>query len=381
MKKITGLLAILIMFIACGQQNDVEKLRKLESKRQKLTARIENLKKQISRTSTETVNRNIPHVEVMVVEEAPFYHYINVQGTVESDNNIFIPAQTGGVVKKIHVKEGERVVKDQLLAELDGSILERRLEQISINLDLASTVYKRQSRLWEKGIGSEVQYLQAKTNKASLEKELAATEEQYKLSKITSPINGSIDEIAIKEGEAVAAGFGTIRVVNLSDMKITGNLSEDYIRRVKAGDTATVNFPVLNISFTSNITAVSQVIDPRNRTFPVDIAIPAATESLQPNILAVITIKDYSNKNALSVPVNVVQKTEKSHFLFIANPEEDATEEMWKVEKRTVKTGLTYQNRVEILSGLAPNEHIIVRGFQELADGQKVIINKLKSEQ
>ncbi len=368
----------MLSFIYCGQMNDRAKLRKLEAERQKLSAEIQALKDKLSKSGQTDVGEQHPHVDVKAIEEIPFHHYINVQGTVESDNNILIPAQSSGVVKKIHVKEGEKVGKDQLLAELDGAIIQKGLEEIRVNLELARSVYQRQSRLWEKGIGSEVQYLQAKTNKEALGKRLAATEEQYKLTKIISPISGSVDEILIKAGEAVAAGFGTIRVVNLSDPKITAQLSEEYIRQVKVGNPVKVELPVLDSSFDSKIVAVSQVIDPRNRTFPIDVAFPARAEEIQPNILAVLTINDYSNLNAKSVPVNVVQKTEDSHFLFIARPSTADASQPWTVEKKTVRIGKTWENRVEILTGLQAGEYIIVQGFQDLADGQKVQINTIK---
>jgi RND family efflux transporter MFP subunit len=380
MKKIVVLLTLSVMlsFIYCGQKNDRARLRKLEAEQQKLSTEIQALKNKLLKSGQTEVGEQHPYVDVKAVEEIPFHHYINVQGTVESDNNILIPAQSSGVVKKIHVTEGEKVRKDQLLAELDGAIIEKGLEEIRVNLELARTVYHRQSRLWEKGIGSEVQYLQAKTNKEALEKRLAATEEQYKLTKIISPISGSVDEILIKAGEAVAAGFGTIRVVNLSDMKITAQLSEDYIRQVKVGNPVEIELPVLDNAFESRIVAVSQVIDPRNRTFPIDVAFPTRAEGIQPNTLAVLTINDYSNLSAKSVPVNVVQKTEKSHFLFIARPSTSDASQPWTVEKKTVRIGKTWENRVEILAGLRAGEYIIVQGFQDLADGQKVQINTIK---
>ncbi len=380
MKKTVVLLTLSVMlsFFYCGQKNDRARLRKLEAERQKLSVEIQALKNKLSKSGQTDVGEQHPYVDIKALEEMPFHHYINVQGTVESDNNILIPAQSSGVVKKIHVKEGEKVGKDQLLAELDGAIIEKGLEEIRVNLELARTVYQRQSRLWEKGIGSEVQYLQAKTNKEALEKRLAATEEQYKLTKIISPISGSVDEILIKAGEAVAAGFGTIRIVNLSDMKITAQLSEEYIRQVKVGNPVEVELPVLDNSFKSRIVAVSQVIDPRNRTFPIDVAFPARVEGIQPNTLSVLTINDYSNLSAKSVPVNVVQQTEDSHFLFIARPSTADASQSWTVEKRTVRIGKTWENRVEILTGLQAGEYIIVQGFQDLADGQKIQINNIR---
>ena len=131
-----------------------------------------------------------------------------------------MPSQTSGVVKKIYVNEGDVVSAGQLLAELDGAVYERNIAELENSLQLATTIFERQQRLWDKKIGSEIQYLQAKNNKEGLEKKLATVREQYRMTKITAPISGTVDEVVIKEGEAAAAGFGAVRIVQLSALKI-----------------------------------------------------------------------------------------------------------------------------------------------------------------
>jgi RND family efflux transporter MFP subunit len=308
----------------------------------------------------------------------PFQHTIKVQGSVESDNNILIPAQSAGTVKKIHVTEGQSVSKGQLLAELDGAILENTLAELEVNLTLARTVFERQSRLWKKEIGSEVQYLQAKTNMEALEKRLAATREQYKLTKITSPINGTVDEILLKEGEAVGAGFGTIRVVRLSELMVSAHVSEEYIGQIKAGERVEVHIPVLNKKFNSTIRSVSNVIDPQNRTFLIEVMVPAQNEAIQPNSFAVLRVTNYKNQQALVVPVDVIQRTEDQEFLFIAQAHENSENSPWIVRKTLVQTGYRSENMVEVLNGLNPDDYIVVRGFQDLADGESVTVSNVQ---
>ncbi len=299
-------------------------------------------------------------------------HYIKIQGMVESDNNVLIPARTFGVIKKIYVKKGQEVKKGQMLAAMDGAIVENSLSELEINMELASTMYERQKRLWDKKIGSEVQFLQAKTNKEALEKRLAATREQYMLTKVIAPISGTVDEVMIKEGEAVNPGFGTIRIVKLSDLKITANLSEKYTGNIRVGDSLTVSIPVLNRDFVSVVRSVARVINPKNRTFPIEVSLPKGSTEIQPNMLTVLLINDYSNPKSITVPFNIIQKTEFNRFCFVASQNEN---DIWTVERRKVELGLKYGDYIEILSGLESGEFVVIKGFQNLAGNQQVMVS------
>ncbi len=314
------------------------------------------------------------HVDIQSLSPAMFRHFIKVQGTVESDNNILIPARSPGTVKKIYVTRGMSVNKGKILAELDGAILENTLAELEVNLEMANTMFERQKRLWDKKIGSEMQYLQARTAKESLEKRLAATQEQYRMTKIIAPISGTIDQILIKEGEAVGGGFGTIRIVQLSALKLKAGISEEFTGQVRVGDSVTVSIPVLNMELISTIRSVSRVIDSQNRTFPIEVGLSNDAKNIQPNMLAVLTINNYSNPKALAVPVNIVQKTGHSKFLFTAKSKAGERKDLWQVEKRTVQTGKTNGDMVEIIDGLNANDHIVIRGFQNLADQQDVLV-------
>jgi membrane fusion protein, multidrug efflux system len=375
MRKLLSTMVIGILLISCGSKDSQSKLRELESQRDALNEKISELKKEIAQNNGDSNKNHISYVEIRTIKSKEFKHYIKIQGTIESDNNILLSPQTGGIVKKIYVNEGERVQKGQLLAELDAAIYESTLAELKTNLELAQTVFERQERLWNKKIGSEIQYLQAKTNKESLEQKLNTVNEQYKLTKITSPISGTVDQILIKEGEAAAPGFGAIRVVQLSDLKINAALSESYISNVKTGDLVDVNIPVLEKNLKLKIDAVSQVIDPKNRTFNIEITIPKNESSIKANMLAVLTINDYTNPEALIVPVDVLQQTGSEAFLFLAKEHPEYPNERWLVEKRIVKAGKYYDEEIEITEGLSENEDIVVFGFQDLADGQQVKIN------
>lgn len=377
MKRTLGLIATMavlaaVLATACGPGGDGARLARLEHKRDALNEEIGRLKAAMAAGKGSVARAAEAPLAVRAerIGATLFRHFITVQGTVESDSNILVPPLSPGLVKKIHVKVGDRVAAGQLLAEIDAAVLESSIAEVENSLALAATVYERRQRLWDKKIGSEIEYLQAKNAKESLEKRLNTLREQLNLTRITSPLDGTVDGVMIKEGEMAAGGMGAFRIVQLSRLKITAALAENFISRVKRGDTVAVRIPVLGTEFEATIDAVSQVIDPRNRTFQIEAGVPTAARGVKPNMLAVLLVNDYTNPAALTVPKNVVQETGTEKFLFVAARDGDG----WAARKRVVRTGLDADDRVEVLEGLSDGERVVVFGFQNLADGQALAL-------
>ncbi len=370
-RKYLALLGMGLILAACGPQSEKAQLARLEGQRDALTEEIEILKQEIAQKASPGVKREkLMNVKISQVEKGRFQHFIKVQGTVESDNNVLIASQSSGVVKKIHVNAGNKVTKGQLLAELDGSILESSIAEVENGLMLAETIFERQQRLWDKNIGSEIEFLQAKNNKVGLEKRLATLKEQYKMTKIFTPLSGTVDEILIKEGEMAVAGMGAVRVVQLSNLKIKVDLSEVYISRVRINDFVHVKIPATGREFDLSVDAVSQVIDPQNRTFQIEMKVPKSEAGIKPNMLSVLTINDYTNDEALIVPLNIIQETGQEQFIFVAGQINGD----WIAQRRSIKTGNSYIDRAEISSGLQEGEYVVTFGYQNLADGQKLAV-------
>ena len=371
--KYFAFLSISLALAACSPPGEEAQLARLEMQREALTEKIEALKAEIAlKARPHQTPEKIMDVRISLLEKGLFQHFIQVQGTIESDNNILVAPMSSGVVKKIHTTNGKKVTKGQLLAELDGTILESSIAEVENGLKLANTIFERQQRLWDKKIGSEIEFLQAKTNKEGLEKRLATLKEQLKLTKIFSPISGTVDGVFIKEGEMGAAGMGAFRVVQLANLKIKVDLSEIYISRINKNDKVHVRIPVIGKEFDLSVNTVSQVINPDDRTFQIEVNIPKTAEDIKPNMLAVLIINDYSNPEALTVPVNIVQETDAEKFLFVAS---EASGE-WTAYKRVVTTGKDHEGRVEILSGMQEGEHVVTVGYQNLSDGQKLAVKR-----
>jgi RND family efflux transporter MFP subunit len=249
--------------------------------------------------------------------------------------------------------------------------MKQSLEEVNTQLALANSIFEKQSALWDKKIGSEVQYLQAKTSKESLEQRVNTIKEQLKLAKIVSPISGTVESIPLRVGQMASPGLptSTIRVINMSVAKITADVAETYTSRIKNGNAALVSFPDLGKDIETKLNFTSRFIDPTNRTFKVECKVSSKDIELRANMIAYIKIKDYTNEKAFCLPVNYVQSNQDGKFIYIAKQNGND----WIAERRMIKTGQDYNGNIEVLSGITAGENIITSGFQNLNGGEKVV--------
>lgn len=372
MKKIILYSALVAFLVSCGSATDKKaELTKLKAQRDALTKQIEQLEAEVNPNGTADQVKPVA-VKITPATECVFNHYIQVQGTVDGDQNIAVSPQLSGIVTAVYVKEGDYVKKGQVLAELDDKLTKQSLEEVNTQLELARSIFDKQSALWAKKIGSEVQYLQAKTNKEALEQKVATIQEQLKMSKIISPINGTVELVPLRVGQMASPGVptSTIRVINMSVAKITADVAETYATNIKNGDQAMVSFPDLGKELETRLNFTSRFIDPTNRTFKVECKVSSKDVELRANMVAYIRIKDYTNDKAFCLPVNFVQTNQSGKFIFVAVQKGND----WVAERRMIKTGKDYDGTVEVLEGLSAGDKIITSGYQSLIEGEKVEI-------
>ncbi len=371
MKKIIIYSALIAFLAACNATTDKKaELEKLKFQREELNTQIAQLEAEVD------PNAAIAEVKAVAVNVTPsvecvFNHFIQVQGTVDGDQNIAVSPQMAGIVTAVYVKEGTNVKKGQVLAELDAQIVKQSLEEVNTQLALATSIFEKQSALWDKKIGSEVQYLQAKNGKEALEQRANTIREQLKLAKMVSPISGTVESVPLRVGQMASPGMptSTIRVINMSVAKITADVAETYATRIKNGNMALVSFPEQGKEIETKLNFTSRFIDPTNRTFKVECKLSSKDVELRANMIAYIKIKDYTNEKAFCVPVNYVQSNQDGKFIYIAKQNGND----WIAEQRMVKTGMDYDGTIEILEGITPGENIITSGFQSLNAGEKVV--------
>ncbi|MBA2422480.1 MAG: efflux RND transporter periplasmic adaptor subunit [Chitinophagales bacterium] len=375
MKKLLLIIAVVSFFVSCqqGQTKDPKaQLDQLKKQQKEIGEEIRKLETQIAASDTAGVTEKPKLVAVSALQPSLFEHFIEVQGRVEADQNVGVMAQLPGTITNILVSKGQRVRKGQVLATMDAATSMAGIEALKKNLELANLLYEKQKSLWDQSIGTEVQYLQSKNQKESLEKQLNVLQQQYELSKIKSPINGTVDEVMAKLGEAASPGYPSFRVVNLSSMKVVADIAENYAGTIKVGDEVTITFPDANKEVIKKVTAISQVIDQASRSFQVDIRLGSDEQKyFHPNMVAVLKIRDYSKDNSISVPINIVQNSEEGKFVFLAK---QAGNKM-VAEKAVITAGSSYGDRIEVLSGLNPGDELITTGYQDLGNGQPLIID------
>jgi len=361
MKRIIYLAAI-IFLASCGKKEDKKaELTRLKKERAELDSRIAQLEAETgSSDSKKTVD-----VSLLEAEEGVFRNYVEVQGRVDAEENVQVNPEAQGVVTAIYVRIGQNVRKGQVLAQIDDKVLRQNMAQLQTQLDLANTLFKRQQNLWEQKIGTEVQYLNAKTQKENLEKQMGVLRSQLDMYKIKSPINGTIDQMDLKIGQAVMPGNSGIRVVNASNLKVKAFVADTYAGKVTQGDDVKIIFPDIPDSLSTHLTFVSKTIDPAARSFSIEVKLPSSGR-YRPNMLAVLKIVDYINKNAITVPVNAIQRGEDSEYVYIA--------ENGRAKRVNIKTGKVYDGQAEVISGLKAGDKIITAGFQDLNNGDSVRI-------
>lgn len=369
MKKV-HLLVILLFLAACGGQTDKKtQLEKLQEEQRKLDAQITTLQGELGITA-DTLSKPAPKsvaVAVQPVKTENFSHFLEIQGKVDAMDNIAVSPKQPGIVTQVLVVRGQQVQKGDLLATLDDAIFQQSLQEIYTNLDFAKTILSKQEGLWAQKIGTEVQYLQAKNTVDNLQKKLATLQEQADLYKVKAPISGVVDEVNTKVGEGIAVGSPSFRIINLNNMRILADIPEAYYKDIKTGSGVEIYFPDLDKAANSTIKAKSNIINPINRTFNVEIKLPNSTGA-RPNMLATVKLKDYGS-NSVVIPVNTVQSSEDGSYVFVA---EKTAAGDYVARRRNIVTGMTYGTGTEVKSGLQAGDMLITVGYQDVSNGQSI---------
>lgn len=374
MKKLFILTLISAVLVSCGSDPSKDDkirqdIKKYKSEITELEGKIKDLEKELGSSD----NLHNTKVRVMELKAKPFSKYFEAAGELEAVNEVYISPEMSAQITSINVVEGEKVKKGRVVARLDTKTIEKNIDEVKTQLDLAKTIYDKQSKLWKKGIGSERQYLQTKNNYESLRDKLATLQVQYNKAIIRSPINGVIEEIILKEGELAVPGMQLMRIVDLDHLKVSAMLSEKYLPVIKEGDSVSLTFPTFpGIEMKRKVSRVGNVINKKNRTFLVEVEIGNKDSKLKPNLLANIKINDYNNENAFVVPSLVIREDVIGPYLYVA----EKNSEHYKAVKKYIHTGHSYLNDTEVLSGLSENDLIITDGYSTVSDGVPIEIVK-----
>ena len=378
MKQTTAILALLLLTASCGEsgkekaatQNDrkieLETLRKQQSE---IAKRIEALEAEIAKADPSAAPEKLKLVGVSVLTRQDFAHYIDLQGKLSTDQMYYVtPRGMGGQVTAVYVRQGDYVKKGQLLLKLDDAVLRQNIKQLESQLSFAKNIYERQKNLWSEGIGTEVQFLTAKNNVESIEKQIAVVREQASTSNVYAQVSGVAESVNIRVGETFTGSpLAGITLINPGSLKAVVDIPENYVSKVRKGMPVSIDVPDLSRKFESSISLVSETINVNTRSFTAECKMPAGKD-LKPNQLAVVRILDHASKNAVVIPVETVQSDDKGKYVFVMR-EENSRKVARKV---TVNIGEFYDQSIEVRSGLTDGDVLVTRGYQGLYEGQLI---------
>ncbi len=373
MKKVV-LIATSLLLIACGEKStdDLIKDKNItELKNRKATIQAELEKIDAALVNGNKIPESEALVSVVTIKDTVFNHYLEVQGNVNTKENILVQPEFSGTLTTLNVKAGQRVAKGQILGKVDDAGMSQQLASIENQYALAKTTFERQKNLWDKKIGSEIQFLQAQAQMISAQKSVAQMRAQVAKTVIRAPFSGTIDEVFVERGQVVAPSpQGLMRIVNLSNMYVSTTVPETYIGKLKPGTEVDVFLTSLGKTYKGKVRQVANFINPSNRSFGIEVSVPNPDNLLRPNQVAKLKIIDYTTNNAIVVPTNVVQEDgEHNRFVFVAT---NINGKKGVAKKVVVKVGKSSNNVTEILSGLAANDVIITEGVNNIAEGMKL---------
>lgn len=384
MKKIISLTLIAFTLYSCGDAStkdvkatiETNDLAQIKKKREDIHTEYEKLASQMADLDAAIIKlddtKRYPLVKTITVKDSAFTHYIELQGNVDTKENILIYPEFSGVLTQLNVKAGQKVSKGQVLARIDDGGMSAQLAQAQNKLALDKTTFDRQKNLWDQKIGSEIQYLQTQTAYQSQQKAVKQMQAQLSKTVVRAPFSGTIDEVIAERGQVVAQGQELFRIVNLGNMYVTANVPENYLNELKLGATVEVYLNAIGKSYKGKVRQVGTFINPNNRTFGIEIAVPNPDNLLRPNQVAVLKIEDYTSKNALLIPENIIAENALNEkIVFVVTSEKEP-----KVAQRIIEVGYSSGAMVEVKSGLKPGDIVVTDGVKGLTDGASVEIIK-----
>ncbi|MEL6810132.1 MAG: efflux RND transporter periplasmic adaptor subunit [Bacteroidota bacterium] len=389
MKKILTLTLTALIIASCGGDNNEKSIEDLISEGDVKAIRAKKAEVKVTQTEIQEQLKqlnaalekldpadNSALVTTHVLKDTLFQHYIEIQGNVETKQNVIVYPEYQGTLTRVLVKEGDRVRKGQTLARIDDGGLSSQVSQLEVQAQLAKTTFERQQRLWEQKIGSEIQYLEAKANYESAQNAVNQLRSQLGKTSVRAPFSGVIDDVITEQGTVVSPGQGIFRIVNLRDMYIKADVPERYLSSVTPGKSVAVEIPMLNETIETKVRQTGNYINPNNRAFSIEVNIPNKNGKIKPNLTARVKINDYSNEKAILVPLNVISENANGEQYVYTAAVKDSTNKAI-AQRQIITTGKTQGDFIEVLTGLSGGDAIIVEGARSVKDGQEVNIKTL----
>ncbi len=359
----------LVVLVAACQPDKKAQLDQLKKQQAELSAKIKKLETEIAASDTSKKDDSkVRQVSSIDIKPETFKHYIEVQGRLDGEDNLDVYPEAMGIVESVNVSNGQAVSKGQVLARINDAAAREQLKGLETQYQFVKETFEKQERLWNQKIGSEVQYLQAKSQKESMESQIASVKKQIDMMTIKAPINGTVEDVSLKVGQTASPAMPAFRVMNFGSLKVKADVAEAYSSKINIGDDVIVFFPDLNKEIPAKVNTASRYINPINRTFQIEVRLNPEKNGYKANMVAVLKVIDYKANNAIVVPVNLIQTDPTGNFIYVVN--NNGKEAVAK--KIYIKQGQSYNGTVEITDGLKAGDKVITSGYLDLEEGEAI---------
>jgi membrane fusion protein (multidrug efflux system) len=372
-KLIIPLLLVTLLPFACQRERTAQQISAevVNTRKQiaTLSAKLESLEAELARVQPPREETPVK-VTRYTVRKQDFSDYIESNSLVEAVREASISPEMSGKVESILVEEGQVVKKGDVLIKLDSKVMQGSLAELEKNFEMVNTTFEKQKELWDQGIGSEMQFLQAKNRKEAMERSINTLKSQLDLTKIFAPFDGRVEKISIKIGELASPGRGIIDVVNVSTLYVNSEVSEAFIETVHSGDTVRVEFPNLpGIVKMEPIIYKGDVISAQSRTFPVRVEIHNENRQIKPNMLADMKIRVVHMKDAVLVPTPLIRQDVQGSYVFTVQEKNSKA----LAHKVYITTGDSDGSMTVVKNGLEGGEILVDKGFNQVKEGTPLI--------
>jgi len=384
MKKIIHALCTIALIIACsGDQSETtsnlinaKDLNGLKTKKEEKLKILNALKAELNQINAAISDldpsEKLPLISIFEVKPENFDHYIEIQANIKTRQNLMLYPEYNGILKKVYVEEGQKVKKGKILAKIDDAGLKNQLDQLKIQTNLSKIIYERTQRLWDKNIGSEMNLLQAKTKYESQLKTIAQLNKQLQRTQILAPFSGTIDEIVANTGANLMPGQTPVmRIVNLKKMYTEASVPERYIEQIKKGTSAIVKIPMLDREYQTTVRQTGNFINPNNRSFRVETLLPNPDEMIKPNLNCKLKINDYSNPEALMIPLRIIKENARGEK-YVFKLKLDGKDQVYLTKQVFLQLGKNSMDKIEVLEGIQAGDLLVDEGAIIVENNQRV---------
>ena len=384
MKKIIHALCTITLIIACsGDQSETtsnlinaKDLNGLKTKKEEKLKILNALKAELNQINAAISDldpsEKLPLISIFEVKPENFDHYIEIQANIKTRQNLMLYPEYNGILKKVYVEEGQKVKKGKILAKIDDAGLKNQLDQLKIQTNLSKIIYERTQRLWDKNIGSEMNLLQAKTKYESQLKTIAQLNKQLQRTQVLAPFSGTIDEIVANTGANLMPGQTPVmRIVNLKKMYTEASVPERYIEQIKKGTSAIVKIPMLDREYQTTVRQTGNFINPNNRSFRVETLLPNPDEMIKPNLNCKLKINDYSNPEALMIPLRIIKENARGEK-YVFKLKLDGKDQVYLTKQVFLQLGKNSMDKIEVLEGIQAGDLLVDEGAIIVENNQRV---------